>query len=114
MFLFKTIALVLITLLKYVVVGFIVGGFAIPLLFFVNKKKRNIPFRVWYLIDVIVCTIVHNTSMRTISGLAGEHEQSKQHFKYLAKFIDWLFNLIANEVDHCQIAYRYERMKGYV
>jgi len=111
---FNAIFKAFITLIEYVLIGILAGFFGLPFLPFISKKRRNIPFRVWYLIDVTICTIVHNTSMRTISGWTGQHRNHLKRFEYLASLIDWLFEVIAKEKNHCALAYRYERAKGYV
>lgn len=100
------------TLLAYFVIGLFFGGLATPLLFFI--EKRNMPFRIWYLIDVLVCTVAHDTDGRTISGWTGQHMLSKKRYYYQAKVIDWGAELFGDKPNHSMRMYRLERFKGLV
>jgi len=100
------------TLLSYLVLGTFFGGLCLPLLPFIFEN--NMPFRIWYLIDVLICTVAHNTYMRTISGWTGQHMSSKKRYCYQAKVIDWLAQLVGDTSNHCFRQYRWEIKKGYV
>lgn len=91
------------TLFGYFVLGLLVGVFFAPMLPFM--KKGNMPFRVWYLIDVLVCTVAHNTDGRTLSGWTGQHMSSNRRYKYQAVVIDGLARLFGDDPNHCWRAY---------
>ena len=100
------------TLFSYLILGVVFGGSCSPLLPFMNKN--NLPFRIWYLIDLLTCTVAHDTSMRTISGWTGQHMATKKRYYYQAKVIDWLAELFGDKPEHCLRAFVWERKQGFV
>ncbi|MDO6489288.1 hypothetical protein Q4503_16455 [Colwellia sp. 6_MG-2023] len=98
------------TLLAYLIIGLFFGAIAAPLLPFI--KNNNMPFRIWYLLDVLVCTIAHNTNMRTISGFTGQYITKHKRFYYSAKVIDWLAELFGDKPEHCKRMYQWEIEQG--
>lgn len=105
---FKTIR----TLFSYLFLGVTLGGVCSPLLFFM--KGNNMPFRIWFLLDLLICTVAHNTNMRTVSGWTGQHMQQKKRYYYQAKVIDGLAKLFGDSPNHCARAFRWEIKKGRV
>jgi len=100
------------TLLSYLVIGLVFGGICSPLLFFM--KGDNLPFRIWFIIDLLICTIAHNTDMRTVSGWTGQHMHNKKRYYYQAKVIDWLAEVAGDGPNHCYRAFQWEVKKGRV
>jgi len=100
------------TLGAYLFFGLLIGLPFIPLLFFINGK--NYPFKIWYAIDVFICTIAHGTHKRTISGWTGQHMNTHKRFHYQAKLIDWLLRKCGDKRNHCFRAYHSELLQGLV
>lgn len=100
------------TFLSYLFIGGVFGGVCSPLLPFM--KDNNLPFRLWLLIDLLVCTVAHNTDMRTVSGWTGQHMKTKKRYAYQAKVIDWLAELVGDGPNHCERAYQWEISMGRV
>jgi len=103
---------VLRTLFAYLVIGLLIATWFIPLLFFINKSAYS--FRVWFAIDVLICTVAHGTYRRTISGWTGQYMSLKPRYAYQAKVIDTILKLCGDGDDHCLRAYRWERMQGLI
>lgn len=108
----KVVLSTLRTLVAYLILGLIFGGSCAPLLFFMDGK--NIPFRVWYLIDVMICTVAHDTDMRSISGWTGQHMANKKRYALQAKVIDYLAVLVGDKPNHCYRMFVWEQRKGFV
>lgn len=100
------------TLFAYLVIGLIVGVWFTPLLPWV--KKNNYAFRIWFSIDVMVCTVAHGTYRRTISGWSGQFMSTKPRYRKQAKVIDLLLRLCGDTADHCLRAYQWELKQGLV
>jgi hypothetical protein len=100
------------TFLTYLFLGGIFGGICSPLLPFI--KENNLPFRIWLLLDLLICTIAHNTDMRTVSGWTGQHMKTKPRYQRQAKVIDLLAELVGNGPNHCFRAYQWEIKMGRV
>lgn len=98
------------TLFSYLILGVVFGGICAPLLPFISKQ--NLPFRIWYLIDVLICTVAHNTNMRTVSGWTGQHMQNKKRYQHQAAVIDFIARLVGDKPNHCARAYKWEQTQG--
>lgn len=70
-------------------------------------------YLLWLWFDRIVCTIVHFTWKRTISGLTGERALTMARYRYQAIVIDWLAELVGDKPNHCYRAYLWEKRKGF-
>lgn len=64
--------------------------------------------RQWLALDIIVCTIIHGTFRRTISGYTGQRMHLKR-YKLQASVIDTLAKLFGDDKDHCLRAYGWEK-----
>lgn len=71
-------------------------------------------FNIWHTIDVLICSILHGTHKRTISGWTGQHAQKYKRYYYQAKVIDFLAELAGDGLNHCHRAYLHELKKGLV
>lgn len=100
------------TLFAYVVIGLLVGIWFFPLLPWVKKNKYA--FRIWFSIDVMICSVAHGTYRRTISGWSGQFMSKKQNYRTQAKIIDYLIVLCGGEKNHCISAYQWELKQGLV
>jgi len=96
-------------LLAYLIIGILVSVLFFPSIPFISKHKRA--FKCWYLLDILICTIIHNTTMQSISGHTGQRI-NKQKYKYTAAVIDFLAIMVGDSKNHCVRAYRYERLKS--
>lgn len=70
-------------------------------------------FKVWYQVDVLLCTMAHGTKLRTISGWSGQHAYLKRYL-YQRRVIDFLAKLCGDGPNHCQRAFEWEREQGWV
>lgn len=68
----------------------------------------------WLMLDMTICTIIHGTYMRTISGWTGQHMDKYKRYQYQAAVIDWLLEKMGDSKNHCKRAYEYELSKKYV
>ncbi len=100
------------TLFAYVVLGLLVGVWFVPLLPWV--KKNEYAFRIWFSIDVMICTVAHGTYRRTISGWSGQFMALKPNYNVQARIIDCLIALLSGEQEHCKRAYEWELEQGLV
>ena len=99
-------------LLCYTVIG--LPGIIIlsPSAPFINKNETV--FNLWIGFDRLVCTIVHFTNRRTVSGWTGQWMYIKPRYKYQAMVIDKLAMLFGDDLDHCFNAYVWEIENGWV
>lgn len=75
--------------------------------------KNQIVHFIWLWFDRLVCTIVHFTWKRTISGWCGQNSSKKPHYKHQANVIDWLAELVGDKPLHCHRAHLWEQSKGF-
>jgi hypothetical protein len=105
---FKTLR----TLLSYLFLGLFLAAPALPLLPFIGVSQWAL--NGWHAIDVTICSWAHGTRYRSISGWAGQHQQDKRRYYYIAVFVDAIFLFLAKEVDHCRNTFLDEKSKGLV
>ena len=70
--------------------------------------------RQWFALDVLAATTLHGTFRRTISGITGQHMDSKKRYMYQAKVIDWLAIKFGDAPNHCYRAYLYEKHLKFI
>ena len=104
-------------LITYLIIGLMlcsspIGWYLIYLLTQTGKDKKA--YYAWLLIDRLICTIVHSTYKRTISGISGQYANTKKRYKYQSKVIDFLAYKLAGELNHCAHAYAWEKQNGWV
>lgn len=99
-------------LLTYVIVGLPVLIILLPSAPWVAKNLKVKIVWIWF--DRLVCTVIHFTWMRTISGWTGQHMNNKPRYKYQAKVIDWGAELVGDLPLHSERAFSWEKSKGYV
>jgi hypothetical protein len=85
------------------------GGWFLIICLVLMFFKVNYAFNIWLALDVVVCSIVHGTRHRTISGWAGQRMDTSKRYYYIAKVIDLLFRVIGDDKGHCKRAYEWER-----
>jgi hypothetical protein len=101
---------VLRTLFAYLFLGVMVGTAFLPLLPFIRRSEYA--FRVWYTIDVLICSVSHGTTERTISGWTGEHMQASTRYLVQGRVINFILRLTGDSPLHCERAYEWEVRKG--
>lgn len=84
------------------------GGWFILGCFILMFFRVSYAFSIWLGLDVVVCSIVHGTRYRTISGWAGQRMETSKRYYYIAKVIDFLFIALGDGKDHCKKAYQWE------
>lgn len=83
------------------------GQFLLAML--VGAFFSNYAFNIWFGLDIVVCSIVHGTRYRTISGWVGQRMDNDKRYYYKAKVIDLLFKLLGDGPDHCKRSYLWEK-----
>lgn len=101
---------VLRTLFAYLIIGLFVGAPFSVFLPYIRSNKYA--FRVWYAIDVFICTVAHGTNERTISGWTGEHMKTKTRYRIQGRVINFILRLTGDSPQHCERAYAWEIKKG--
>jgi len=103
---------VLRTLSAYLIIGAFIGlPFAVLLPFI---RRSSYAFRVWYAIDVFICTVAHGTENRTISGWTGEHINNSTRYRIQAQVIDFILRQTGDAPNHCKRAYEWELREGKI
>lgn len=101
---------VLRTLFAYLFLGVMVGAPFLLLLPYVRRSEYV--FRVWYTIDVLICTVAHGTTERTISGWTGEHMKTSTRYLVQGRVINFILRLTGDAPLHCERAYEWEIRQG--
>ena len=100
------------TLFCYVILGVLLALPALPLLPFIGKSGWAL--NGWLSIDITICSWAHGTRYRSISGWVGQFMHTKRRYGVVAKVIDFIFEKITGEVNHCFNTYLNELKKGFV
>jgi len=85
-----------------------IGGIYLLAMLLVSKWV-DYGFNIWYGLDVVVCSIVHGTRYRTISGICGQKMDKQKRYYYQAKIIDFIFKIIGDGPNHCKRAWEWEK-----
>ena len=65
-------------------------------------------------LDIMICSFVHGTFRRTISGYTGQHAKSKRRYRIAEIVIDWLAIKFGDEPRHCCRAHINELKMGLI
>ena len=104
-------------LLGYLIIGYLLLNTPIGVFFLAQFPligRFEYCFRTWLAIDVLLCTILHGTKRRTISGWTGQHMDKYKRYYYQALVIDGLAKLVGDGEHHCKRAFLSEKQQGLV
>ena len=97
-------------LLMYAFVGIPLTCLLLPSLFWINKRK-GVMFA-WIHLDRVLCSLVHNTEYRTISGYTGEHIGVNLRWRLQCTVIDKLAKWCGDGDNHCYRTFLCESERG--